>query len=159
MTLKKIFAEGYYKKAEFPADFKCPKPEDSSEMIKYAFTLNPKEQCFDLMTHKHVIAFYDELKEMLIKLRGCSIMLVVELSVRARLHFHGYITITNKMLFYFHDLNIINSYGNACIEPITDPTIWDLYIYKNRDMMSEWLSLVNVSHLHLYELHYDSRDD
>lgn len=151
MSLKKILHEVYTGKADFPADFKCPKPEDMSCGIPYAITLNPKDQPNNLMRHADVVNFYDDLREVLSNLEGCYFHLVPELSVRARLHFHGRIQIYDKMMFFFHDLHKLNVYGNICIEPITDPTIWDLYIYKNREMVGEWLSFINCSHLGYYD--------
>jgi len=152
MSLKKIFTESYTGRTEFPKDFKCPKPEDIGEGIWYAFTFNPKEQPFNFMVHSNIVNFYDELKEIMLKMRGCEIKMSPELSVRQRLHFHGYIKITSKMLFYFHDLTFLNNGGNLDIEHLTDPLTWDLYIHKNRDMVSEWMQFVNVGHLNYYQI-------
>lgn len=152
MSLKKIFKESYTGRKEFPQDFKCPKPEDVMLGEAYAFTLNPAEQPYCLMTHAKVVQFYDELKECMLKMHGCEITMHPELSVKQRLHFHGYIKITDKMLFYFHDITVLNNYGNIDIEKINDPLIWDLYVYKNRDMMADYFTFINAKHLHMYNI-------
>lgn len=149
--LKKIFRESYEGRVEFPKELKCPKPEDITELRFYAFTLNPKDQPFNLLRHADIVAFFDDVRLLISKMHGCELKLVVEASKKGRLHFHGLIGITNKMWFFFHDIHTLNNYGNFDIEPITEPFMWDLYIYKNRDMMSEWLTAVNCSHLGYYE--------
>lgn len=72
----------------------------------------------------------------------------VEVSSQGRLHMHGYMTVTNKLMFYTHDIPALKEIGSFCIkklfivndhpedEAASGSAEWDNYIEKQSD---EWV--------------------
>lgn len=149
LSYKSAVRNNAFVQAQFPVDFKCPSPEGTAVGVKYTFTynLNDMYNLTQPLQHAKVIIFFDQVKDILHNLKGCGITMFPEFSKRGRLHFHGYLTIKNKVLFYAHDVNYLQLHGNYEIDYITDPLLWDLYIHKNAEMMDDYFATVNCTHL------------
>lgn len=156
LSIKHALRGVAFSTAQFPTDFKCPSPEDIAVGVKYSFTYNLNDlyslaQGLNLQ-HAKVVNFFDMVNEIVCAVKGCGITMYPEVSKRGRVHFHGYITVTDKMLFYMHDVNHLALHGNFEVDTIGDPLIWDLYINKNRELTYDWLKYVKVDHLNYHEI-------
>lgn len=109
-------------KKPFHKKHQCIKMENAIEGAQYAFTFNPidarnnatlnKDMLKnEIQAEKTLINHIDVWKQYLKRLRYCSFVVYPELSPDGRLHFHGYITFKNVLMFYYHDLHILNDYS------------------------------------------------
>lgn len=121
------------------------KPEDLILNKEYAFSYNPKEQlgitCIKYTHHKRFINTYHDwvnnMHKLFKKLQGCNICVVLEVSQLGRLHFHGYIRVKNKFLFYVKDIPYLMSLGTIAIVPINEPDEWKKYLCKQEHVFKK----------------------
>lgn len=102
----------------------------------YCITLNPEDdgQCFgniqrinDFM-EKHKKALNVIIKD------TCHLELMLEISPSGRLHFHGYITLFDKISFYSDIIHNLMKKYMIEIDIINDPCVWNNYIVKQCEL-------------------------
>lgn len=114
---------------------KCLKPENICLGDRYAFSFNPESQPIVQNFHNVRLTTFsqwaDEIYAVFDKCKYCKIETVMEISAGSRLHFHGYITITKLIEFYFYDLKILKFHGSFEIDTIGGGLdAWDDYCIK-----------------------------
>lgn len=152
MSLKKIFKGSLTDgKAEFPKDFGMIAPEDAAIGVRYAFTWSPIDDILPpphhVFNHTNMLYYFDQHKEIIEKLKGCGVTLYLEFSKKGRLHYHGYLIITDYVKFYLHDVNLLAYWGNMKLDNLSDPLLWDLYIHKNKDKIHDYFKDLKIDHL------------
>lgn len=147
MSLKQCFKNAFkdatdpdekYEKADVKF-LKIPAPEKLIPDIDYAFTYSPLTDCYNALEPKYQRDFIKEHKTNFDNCFSCDIFVSTEFSVKGAFHFHGIIRIHKgkEHLFYLKDVRRLCSYGNMCIESITDREEWDKYCKKNRHLMEQ----------------------
>lgn len=151
MSMKNSLKYSAFRRAVFPADFKCLKPEETSVGIKYSFTYNLSDDWLpfpdDTLNHAKMVQWFDSVKGILEGLKGCGVTMYPEFSQRGRLHFHALLVITSKHKFFLHDVNYLMGHGNFEMDTINDPQIWDLYCRKNQEDMYDYFAELKMDHL------------
>lgn len=127
----------------YPEKHRCLAPEDMHLHTLYTFTFNPKDQPEKDSTVNgfRLNAFKNWMESRLTEfrqLRHCEIDLVPESSSKGRYHFHGYIMLTDIMMFFYKDMPKLQLYGVYEIDTISDQAIWDKYIYKQKHLMEQF---------------------
>lgn len=116
------------------AKYTCIKPEDVVEGTEYTFSFNPEEQPlfqrFYSMTLNNLKDWSQQQDNVFRSLKYCKINVVMEISSGGRLHYHGYITITDTVNFFLKTIKHLKHYGTYEIDVITDPDKWSAYVYK-----------------------------
>lgn len=125
-------------------------PEDISLDERYSFSYNPEEQPdvqrFYCITLKCFESWSQKIYEIFSTLRYCEIETYVEISKAGRLHFHGYIRITDIANFYFYDLRKLKHYGTFEIDFIEQDENWDAYIKKQSWFMEDFCKKNNMQY-------------
>lgn len=107
----------------------------------YAFSFNPVEQPsfqrFYNMKLNNMRDWSERMKENL-QLKYAEVDVVLEISSKSRLHYHGYILVKDIVKFIIHDLSKLREYGTYSIKQIEDDEIWKEYVYKQLRFMKEY---------------------
>lgn len=117
--------------------FVCPKPEEITLNTPYCFTISPKDQP-ELNLNDPILGVANSrldsavrsMRAHLMRLGGCYIKVNTELSSTGRIHYHGWITITDIKLFYLHDYEVLQKYGTYKINKETELMDADKAKYK-----------------------------
>lgn len=122
--------------------YQCVKPEECHMDKLYSFSYNPEEQPlfekFYKMKLNNLRDWSNQQRQILSSLRYCTVDVVQEISSKGRLHYHGYIMITDIVRFYLHDLAKLRHYGTYEIDHITDEDVWRTYVYKQERFMKQY---------------------
>lgn len=98
----------------------------------YAFTINPKQEC----KSSNIKGWYrDQWNELRSIIKGCSAQLHLESSPTGRLHWHGYIKVTNVADFRSF-LYALALHGTYVIKEQFEGREWEEYIQKQRNIWS-----------------------
>lgn len=113
-------------------------PEDCilDPNAKYAFTINPRNTInYNNLRgfRKAYLEFIEDIQSKLCKYKSFKYELNIESSSNGKLHFHGYLQITNPVEFYFKDLRSLEDIGAYLIKPIDKPEVWAEYIAKQAE--------------------------
>lgn len=119
--------------------YSCVKPEDVKVGESYSFSYNPEDQPLVELFYKVKLNtfsawsrfYYDLFKSM----KYCQVHLQMEISSGARLHYHGYIIITDIVKFFMYEIKRLRHYGTYEIDTIKDRDKWEAYIDKQGDIM------------------------
>lgn len=111
--------------------------EEMQEEVMYAVTINPDDdyQCWnEHFTELRLTAFIDKTKNVLHKLTkdSCHLELYIETSPVGRLHYHGYITLYNKIDFYINCIHELLKHFHIEIDTLTEDNKWETYITKQQ---------------------------
>lgn len=122
--------------------FKCIKPEQVIPDMNYAFSYNPEEQPtpqrFYNITLNCFESWSQKIYEIFATLRYCEIETYMEISKNGRLHFHGYIRISDIPKFFFYDIKKLRHHGTYEIDEINDEDTWIDYCVKQREYMTDF---------------------
>lgn len=142
--------KSFSQKQAFKHKHSCIKPEDCDITKYYTFSFNPVEQpefVSFYKTHLNSLKDWsDNIKTNLLKLHFCKYHLACEISTGGRLHYHGYIRITNIVKFYLQDLAYLKTLGTFEIDKITDNIKWDTYVYKQKIFMEPYCQTEDITY-------------
>lgn len=149
-----------------PRNNKCQsiKMESMAPDTLYAFTFSPVDsRTFpnvgskmtktknELVTETVILEQLDLWKEYLRKMKYCNFAVYPELSPTGRLHFHGFIQPRDILLFYYHDLHILNDYSyeiDTIGEGEDNHKKYADYVWKQKSL---WVPLLD-KHKYKYEI-------
>lgn len=117
-----------------------PKYEDTEHLETLAITLAPddKLQFFDV--EQRLEKFHSATRTQLtiaIK-QTCYLRLRTEVSSLGRLHYHGYVTIRDRIKFYLYTIPFLQGLYTINIKSITDEMGWDNYCQK-QGINQDWI--------------------
>lgn len=119
--------------------YNCIKPEEVVDNTLYTFSFNPEEQPmfqkFYSMTLNNLKDWSQQQHNILTSLKYCKVECYMEISSGGRLHFHGYIKITDTVNFFLKTIKHIRHYGTYEIDHITDHEKWSEYVSKMEKKM------------------------
>lgn len=145
------------RKQPFYDEHKCPEVEKLNVGEVYAITLNPPDT---LAPHNDPLLPYSNFlkevnriyAELITKCKHSAMILYPELSHKGRLHFHGYLQITNVIAFMLNDLLHLRSMCHFEIDtisyeeiekadgdtspPVTGAQVYDKYIRKQLHLIA-----------------------
>lgn len=139
--------------------YSCIKPEDMEKGTLYTFSYNPEEQPLFEKFYKsrlnNLSDWSQKQIELFNSLKYCEIECVIEISQKARFHYHGYIMITDIVKFFIHDLAKLRHYGTYEIDKITDSDKWKNYIYKQKRFMYDYCNANEMTYEYKKPARYD----
>lgn len=117
-----------------------PKYEDTEHLETLAITLAPddKFQFFDV--DDRIAKFYSATRTNLtlaIK-QTCYLRLRTEVSSLGRLHYHGYVTIRDRLKFYLYTIPYLQGNYTINIKNMQDEMGWDNYCQK-QGINQDWI--------------------
>lgn len=125
-----------------------PDMEDLEHDYRYCFTYNPCDKYQHFKTHDRTSSFMQDMDKLFY--HNCySLELYPELSKKGRYHYHGYITIHDKVLFYLFAVPVLIANGTMHIvkeeppKPDSKYKSWQEYITKQ-----------SIFHEYIEENHY-----
>lgn len=128
--------------------------EDTQNGKTYAITLGPKSQP-DFRSPNGLTDWLGEQRAFLKSLKGADFRLYIETSKTGRLHFHGYIMITNRVLFAIRSVPQLMSFYSTVIKDMLtmdDYINWMVYCTKIQNDMTDYLCSEILSPIKKYEL-------
>lgn len=130
--------------------YSCIKPEDVLEGVEYSFSFNPEDQPhfdrFYNMKLNTLSNWSDNQFDILTSLKYCTVNVYLEISSKARFHYHGVIKIHHIPNFYIHDLAKVRNYGTYEIDYIKDIEVWTSYVTKQKHIMEDYCNKHNMKY-------------
>ena len=110
--------------------------EEMTTNVQYAVTLNPEDDHQEWSALDRLSDFYHKQKKILTFMLKDSahLDLMVELSPNGRLHFHGYLTLYDKIAFYLNVVHNLSKKYSIKIDTLTSDGKWKEYIEKQADL-------------------------
>lgn len=128
--------------------YSCPKPETLEYNKDYSFTINPADsyQYFDIeVVSERIKSFHNYFKKKLLETLGTHAVqynMVMEMSSRARLHYHGTIRFSN-IIQAINTIRKLEKYCTYEIDVIKDPDVWNAYMTKQGKLFDKVYNLNN----------------
>lgn len=121
----------------------------------YSFTLNPsdKHQYWNekLRRFEKVVT---NIKKLLGFILYAEYELYPEISIKGRVHFHGYLSVLDPVNFLLYDVKKLETCSIYEIDTIANPEVWRSYIQKDKKKMKSYCSFKNYP----YQLSNKSRE-
>lgn len=126
------------------------KPEDMSNNMTYAITINPESQP-DYSTCNGFVDWWGEQVEKFNRLKGCKLTLFCETSQKGRMHFHGFIKIIKRVIFSMFDVPCLQKFFSTkmrylgCVKSVEEYNLfddyadWYAYCLKLQNDMQEYI--------------------
>lgn len=134
-------------------------PEEMQTGIMYAFTINPSDNHQFYGEEERVDKFHKRWQDILgsnLVLNGIADLdLTLEVSKMGRLHYHGVITVLDKISFY---VDFIPKIKNMCtfeLDTMSDSDKWKKYCIK-QDLFHKYITSAEI--LTLYRLKHKRID-
>lgn len=131
---------GNGKKEKFNNRWTSIPPEEIIAGRTYSFSFNPSDQPTrgdkSGPIKDDFLKNYDtELVNLFKRLKYCEIEIYAELSQLGRLHYHGWISITDIARFYMFEIHKLMFHGSFEIDHLFDERKWFLYVTKQTYLM------------------------
>lgn len=116
-----------------------PKLEELETDVQYALTINPIDQPRRLPNINEML-IEDWMFEQQTFLNSLvHIKYHLQLEISSRFHFHGWIEITDPILFYIYDLPKIKEVATIVIKKCGKDNVWHEYVNKQRKIVEPYL--------------------
>lgn len=125
--------------------------EDCVDGLMYAISLNLIQQHDVICPQTKVLLIKDRPSahrkhtQKILRLTSSFMWkLKMEVSPTGRLHWHGYIIVSDVRKFYIYDVPVLMRHMSICMKRITDQQKWELYCQKQAPLMNEY-SLTHIT--------------
>lgn len=141
MNNKKYSLKDSFKSSFVSGKDQFLKVEEMSNGTTYAITYNPQSQP-DLNELNGFVDWWGEQEELFARLKGCKIRLYCETSKTSRLHFHGFLLITNRVKFALYSVPVLQKRGSTVVKPfdsVEGYVEWLAYCLKIQNDMQDFI--------------------
>lgn len=152
---KKEFCKGtgYLKRQH-----QMPDPKILATKVKYALSLNPAAQPFELLTQNESFkgdlkVYTNEILRVIKLYKYSNIRMYPEISSAGRWHYHGWIEFKDIAKFMLFELPILKQYFSFEIDTIADDETWNTYVMKCSHFMEEYTKSEGIP----YEITQDTK--
>lgn len=125
-----------------------PKVETLDVNIRYAISYSP--QPLHCENDKMLLGTIKQMYNIIRKLNYCKLEVVIESSPTGRLHYHGWIQITQIAPFILFDIPIMVKEGTYEIDTCNDK--WKEYVYKQKDIWEPYIKKQQFPLCYTYKL-------